>query len=354
MSSLVSVVVPTFNRAHVLQRAIDSVLAQGHREIEVIVVDDGSTDDTSDLVQRVYVEDKRVHYVGLPHGGVSVARNAGIGLATGGFIAFLDSDDAWQPWHLSLQLAALDKHPEVGLVWTDMEAVDASGAVVATSYRTEHMSAWRNFTLDDLFASSFPLTSLGVDLPTGADGGRLYVGDIFSKLILGALIHTSSVVLRRERLDDVGRFDELMPTGEDYEFYLRVCRAGPVAFADVADTRYQIGTRDRLSGPAMSLAIAKAYLQVLDATLARDGDRITLPPSTIAAARAYAHRWVGEVHLQEGSAGMARRHLAESLRLRPAQPRAFVLLGLALLPRGLFQLIVRWRRRVKNRLPVLA
>jgi hypothetical protein len=176
----------------------------------------------------------------------------------------------------------------------------------------------------------------------------LYVGDIFSQLILGALIHTSSVVLRRERLDAVGRFDERMPTGEDYEFYLRVCRAGPVAFADVADTRYQIGTRDRLSGPAMSLAIATAYHQVLDATLARDRDRITLPPSTITAARAYAHRWVGEVQLQGGSAAEARRHLAESLRLRPAQPRTFALLGLAVLPRGVFRGVIRMARRTKK------
>jgi hypothetical protein len=86
----------------------------------------------------------------------------------------------------------------------------------------------------------------------------------------------------------VGRFDDRLSPGEDYEVLLRVCREGPVTFADIADIRYRVGTLDRLSERAMTLPIARTYLQVLDATLARDRDRMSLSPGMIMVDRSYA------------------------------------------------------------------
>jgi glycosyltransferase involved in cell wall biosynthesis len=343
MFAKVSVIIPTFNRGPVLAGAVDSVLAQLVREIEVIVVDDGSTDGTRELVQERYGHERRVRYVYQPNAGASAARNAGLDLANGAYIAFLDSDDAWKPWHLTLALAVFDRFPEAGLLWTQTEFVNAEGIVVSSSSLATLMSAYEYFTLDDLFAYSSPLSDFEIELPEEARDRRVYVGDIFSPMVMGNLILTSSSVMRRERLVTVGRFDEGLTVGEDYEFFLRTCRAGPVAFIDVDDVRYRIGTFDKLGGRRSALTMARAYLSVLDTTLARDKDRITLPASLISTARIHAYRWVGELELLAGSHRAARARFADALRIRPAQPSLIGLFFITFLPHSAFRLMVSSR-----------
>ncbi len=99
-SSLVSVVIPTYNRADCLAQTLSSVFAQTHREIEILLVDDGSTDGTRALVERCWSGDSRLRYIQQPNGGVSAARNRGMREARGAYIALLDSDDSWMPWKL--------------------------------------------------------------------------------------------------------------------------------------------------------------------------------------------------------------------------------------------------------------
>src|SRR5438477_5016826 len=111
MSDLVTAIIPSFNRAHCIARAVDSALNQTHSPVEVVVVDDGSTDGTGDLMSRVYGSNARVRYVRQQNRGVSAARNVAIGLARGDYIAFLDSDDTWEPWKLQLQLGCLRSLP---------------------------------------------------------------------------------------------------------------------------------------------------------------------------------------------------------------------------------------------------
>src|SRR5205814_4707411 len=105
MSALVSVILPTFNRAHCIGQAIDSALQQTYRDLEVIVVDDGSTDETHQLIKRKYGDLESVKYIFQENMGVGAARNTAIRAAKGEFIAFLDSDDIWKPWKIELQLA---------------------------------------------------------------------------------------------------------------------------------------------------------------------------------------------------------------------------------------------------------
>jgi GT2 family glycosyltransferase len=348
-SPAISVVIPTFNRQQMLGEAMASVRAQGFEDLEAIVVDDGSSDGTRALVEAVVAADPRFRYHHQPNGGAASARNAGLDLARGDLIAFLDSDDAWQPWHLELMVACLARLPEAGLVWTDMAAVDGGGAVTARRALRSTLSAYRYFSNDQLFASSVPLSELGVEIPAEDRDRRLYQGDVFSPMVMGNLVLPSSVLMRRARLDEVGRFDEHLVTGEDYEFFLRACRAGQVAFADLVDVRYRVGTSDRLSGPAMGLPIARAYLTVLERTLEQDAGRITLPPELITEARGYANRWVGETELLAGSPRAARPHLATAFRLGQQRARMVALLGLSFLPRAALTRISRVRRRMRGR-----
>lgn len=348
MSPTVSVIIPTFNRVRFVVEAIASVLAQTMSDVEVLVIDDGSTDGTRESISTRFADEPRVSYRYQTNAGVTVARNAGLDVATGEYVAFLDSDDAWQPWHLTLTLAALDRESTAGLIWTETDFVDADGTTTATAALTTLLSAYRYFSKDDLFSASSPLAELSTDFPVRYGDHRLYVGDIFSPMLMGNLVLTSSVVMRRERLEAVGRFDERLRVGEDYDFFLRACRVGPVAFADIPDVRYRIGTPDKLGGPRTALAMSQAYQRVLEATLERDRTRVTLPPSMIEVARVRAHRWVGEMELLAGTPRLARAHFAEALRIRSQEPWIIVLALLTFLPTSLFRAFVATRRRLKR------
>src|SRR4051812_14761864 len=126
-TGLVSVLIPTYNRAREVVVAIESALRQTYSNIELIVVDDGSTDDTRRLIAGY---DDRVRYLYQENAGVSAARNFAMRHARGEFLAFLDSDDVWKNWRIESQVAALRRHPEAGLAWTDMTAVDDTGRVI--------------------------------------------------------------------------------------------------------------------------------------------------------------------------------------------------------------------------------
>ncbi|MGI8557745.1 MAG: glycosyltransferase family 2 protein, partial [Solirubrobacteraceae bacterium] len=202
---LVSVIIPTHNRASQVTGAIDSVLAQTHRDLEVIVVDDDSPDDTRCVITTRYKAEPRVVYIWQEHAGVAHARNRGLEQASGEALAFLDSDDAWLPWKLALQLACLDRVPEAGMIWTDMNAVDAAGNLVPGSSLRDILSF--RFGLDELFHERIPLAELPA-APPGLRERSLYVGDIFAKMVIGNLVLPSAVLMTRARLECVGTFDE--------------------------------------------------------------------------------------------------------------------------------------------------
>ena len=198
--NLVSVVVPTYNRAYCLRRTLDSALAQSHRSLEILVVDDGSTDETGSMVRELCGSDQRVKYVRQENRGVSAARNRGMSLAQGDYIAFLDSDDVWKPWKLETQLACFRGRPEVVMVWTDMEAIDSEGRITCPRYLRKMYSAYEWFRHEDLFPHTYLLAQIAPELQdmTGAGGGTLSVGDIYSPMLMGNLVHTSTVVVRRQ------------------------------------------------------------------------------------------------------------------------------------------------------------
>jgi len=125
-SPRVSVVIPTYNRAHFLAEAIESVLAQTFRDWEMIVVDDGSTDDTPRVVERY---GGQLTYLRQPHLGTSAGRNAGIARARGQFVAFLDDDDVWLPGKLAAQLEVFERYPQAGIVGCGESLMDPSGRV---------------------------------------------------------------------------------------------------------------------------------------------------------------------------------------------------------------------------------
>jgi len=344
---LVSVVIPAYNRAALLLQAVDSVLAQSYAAHEVLIVDDGSTDGTREAVASRFGSNPKVRYFHQTNAGVSAARNRGLREAGGEFVAFLDSDDAWLPGKLDAQVAVLRALAQAGMVWSDMRAVDDAGKVLHERYLRIMYHAYRYFPKPSgLFSRESTLADAGV--PAGGLPGdtRVFTGDIFGPMVLGNLVHTSTVLLRRSRREQVGFFDEAYRTGEDYKFHLHTCRAGPVAFIDAPTILYRVGREDALSSAKNLLPIARNYLATLETTLREDRKAITLPAELLDRCLAETHAWVGSEYLAAGQKAKGREHLLKSLKIRPTRA-TFALLAKSFAPDSVVR-AVRARRAARR------
>ncbi|MCK9985524.1 MAG: hypothetical protein AzoDbin1_01996 [Azoarcus sp.] len=192
----VSVIIPAWNAAWCVGRAIDSVFAQEYRDFELIVVDDGSTDDTA-AVLATYAD--RLQVVTKPNGGMSSARNAGIRAARGLYLAFLDADDRWLPYKLARQVAMLGSHPELAFCAAVATIEDLQG-------RT--LGEWR-----------------------GAQGRTADVAEVFENhtAVAGG---ASAVLARRDLVTRLGGFDETLAGAEDTDLWIRLAAHGGFACID--------------------------------------------------------------------------------------------------------------------------
>jgi glycosyltransferase involved in cell wall biosynthesis len=344
---LVSVVIPAYNRSTLLIEAVNSVLAQSYSAHEVVIVDDGSTDGTREAVAARFGANPKVRYFRQENAGVSAARNRGLREAAGEFIALLDSDDAWLPGKLEAQLAVLRLWPEAGMVWTDMRAVDDDGKVLHSKYLRIMYHAYRFFPgPGDLFAKEARLVDVWKPVQSFPEDARAFAGNIFGPMVLGNLVHTSTVLLRRSRREQAGFFDESYRTGEDYKFHLHTCRAGPVAFIDAATVLYRVGRADALSSAKNLLPIARNYLETLETALREDRAAITLPAEVVSRCLAETYAWVGSEYLADGQKSRGREFLLKSLRTQPTSG-TFALLAKSFVPEFVAR-AYRARRRAKR------
>jgi glycosyltransferase involved in cell wall biosynthesis len=329
-TGLVSAVIPTHNRAQIIGRALESALAQTHGDIQVIVADDGSSDDTRTVAESYGA---RVTYVRQANAGVSAARNFGMRHARGEFIAFLDSDDSWEPWKIEAQVAALRRHPEAGLVWTDMAAVDDSDRLINARHLRAMYAAYEKVDIERTLRQVDTLGGLSPGAPRAFSSAAVREGDLFGGILLGNLIHTSTVLFRRSWCEQTGGFDESFArAGEDYEFYIRLCSRGPVVFIDAPSTVYRIGAVDQLTAPSMMLEIARNNLRAIQKWIPRSAARIGLPRKVVRRRFAESFAWVGEEELGAGHRWNAVRSLTESLAIMPGLDRRAILLGSCVLP----------------------
>ena len=191
---IVSVIIPTYNRAAYVGQAIESVCRQTLQEWELMVVDDGSTDQTREVVAH-YLTDRRIRYLSQTHQERSAARNLGIVSSSAPYVALLDADDFWMPDKLAKQVTAMAQHPKVGLCYTLIRQVDEQGR-----------------TLDPI------------------RDGRARAGRILSYVLQDNCIGTSSVLIRRHCLGRSGLFDTSLPAygREDWDLWIRLTRWYPV------------------------------------------------------------------------------------------------------------------------------
>lgn len=197
----VSIILPTYNRAYCIERAVNSILSQTYSDWELLVIDDGSEDDTERIVAGIAASDARVHYHRQPvNRGVAAARNEGIRQARHKYIAFQDSDDIWKRDKLEKQMRVFAENPNVGLVYCTYEGTKQDGTVVKVP-----------------------------DSSGGADHLR---GSLYELLLQRNVIGAPTVVLRRECIEKNGMFDENLTCLEDWELFLRIARKEEIGYVE--------------------------------------------------------------------------------------------------------------------------
>ncbi len=310
---LVSVIMPAYNRETFIADAANSVLAQDYPALELIVVDDGSTDRTKEIL-RDYGD--RILLLEQQNAGPAVARNRGLDRARGELIAFLDSDDLWLPGKIAAQVRHLQAHPEIGLVYGNWACWEADGE------GRFHMP------------SAEPVRDLDVE-----EAPR---GWIYNDLLLDCVVLTSTVMVRRSVVDTVGRFDPTLLRGQDYDYWLRVSRV-----ARVHKLRAVVALYRQHAGMIASRYPDRNFeLEVLERAQRNWGlegpDGRETAPSVLRRRLARLAFGFGYRHFWNGRPDIALSSFARSVRYHPAQLRSWVYLALGA---GKYALKGAWRRR---------
>lgn len=303
--SIVSTVIAAYNAAAWIEQTVGSVLAQTHPPKEVIVIDDGSTDDTRERVGRF---GDAVRYVYQENRGSAAARNHGIRLARGRYVAFLDHDDLWEPTKLEIQMGAMQSGEPAVWSYTDALSIDADTG------RTLHRS--------------------GQLVP-------LREGDVLRPLLLGNFIPFSTVVVERRVFDEIGGFDESGTLRDlDWHMWLRIAARYPVRCIDQPLVRYRIHP-GQMSNTADLDATLRSRLSVIESLAATAPERVG---DIRRAAAANAYFMVGRKWLNREERDRARRSLGSAIRHRPLHvPYWGYFLG-TLIPRPVLRLIGGVRR----------
>ncbi|UFS69439.1 glycosyltransferase [Geomonas sp. RF6] len=321
----ISVIIPCYNAEKYLGEAIESVLSQSVPPYEVLVVDDGSTDRTPDVVRRFGA---RVRYLARANGGVSSARNAGIGATTGRNLVFLDSDDLLMPDALRTLASALAAHRGAGIAFGLFHQFEEDPAkpLPSSPYVAQQIEKTPHDTLPD--------------------GTYLYEG-LFSALLRGRFIPIGGTMVRRCVVEAVGAFDERFHVGEDRDLWLRatvifpfICVNRPVLnrrihSSNLSSIRYQQLYNDFNIEIARKLIAAFPEMQ--------QDDQAYLRQMAAECSRVSARHFLGE-----GKATVARNYVLEYGRWQGWHSEAAFLLALSLVPDSLLAPIARLREKMVN------
>jgi glycosyltransferase involved in cell wall biosynthesis len=207
----ISVVIPTYNRGALIEKTVASVLAQDlpPEEVEVLIVDDGSTDDTWDVLQQLYGENPRIRLFHLENGGVARARNFGLQEARGEFIAYLDHDDLWLPQKLRLQRDKMQKNPRVGLVYCNWLAVDEENQPMPKILQLTQHAWWRPKQ-----GQAFPWILMPHPL----------------EFLRNPISSMSFPLLRTQIVRDLGGFDPQTVPSDDWDLWIRLAKISRFAY----------------------------------------------------------------------------------------------------------------------------
>lgn len=297
----VSVVIPTYNRAHLVGRAIQSVLNQTYQDFEIIVVDDGSTDNTEEVVKSF--NDPRIRYIRHDQNrGGSAARNTGIKMARGEYIAFQDSDDEWLPEKLEKQMRVFENAPaEVGVVYTGFWRIEGDRRTYIPSDKISQKE-----------------------------------GNIQGELLKGNFVTTQATVLKKECFEKAGMFDQRLPRFQDWELFIRIskyyefkCIDEPLVISYF--TPISISSNQRAQVEAYGLILEKHYQDIAKSR-------------KLLARHQYAF---GNLLCQNGDLNQGRDYLIKAVKSYPLNIKYLVAALASLLGEDAYAKVVKLKRKIR-------
>jgi hypothetical protein len=258
----VSIILPTYNRAHLIERAIKSALINMEPGDELIVVDDESTDNTREVLKPY---DERLRYFYIKNQGAGAARNFGIEQARFPLAAFLDSDDEWFEHKLYFQRRLMEARPEVLFCFSNFAVTDIAG-----KEHRRHLVSWNDDHRhwDEILGPGGMISEI-TQLPEGIPDFRFHVGDIGPMEMQNPYILTSTMIARREEAGRNLRFAEDLPTYEDLECFGKLSLAGKAAYLDT-ETAWQHGHSGERLTDHLGITSMRANLVILERVWGRD------------------------------------------------------------------------------------
>lgn len=301
----VSVIIPTYQCGNYISRAIESVLAQTYRDYEIIVIDDGSTDNTHQVLTRY---DGQICLIEQKNQGVATARNSGILRSNAELFAFLDADDYWLPDKLAQQITLMDQDPSTGLVYSDMYFAK--------------------------YSKPLPINYFSLVQPQK--------GNVFPSLFLNNFIPTSTVVVRRTSLDMTRLFDPRFSPCEDYDLWLRIARNWRIDFTNQPLAYYDIreGSLSR-----NDLRMILSLLAVKQSILASEPDMLRLPEQNLENGYYKSYFRAGRLFLMNNDRWMARFMINQYKNKRGSSIRYRLMIILTYLPAPLLTFLLKvWEK----------
>ncbi len=237
---LVSVVIPVYNAASTICETVDSVLRQTYQHTEIVIVNDGSTDETAAVLAQY---GDRITVIHQSNAGLASARNTGCGAARGEFIALLDADDRCVPERIAVQVAVMQNFDNLVLCSTEFSSFDASGPI-SPRYARQYYSTLTRASegANSLYAGHQEITVAGTVFP-------VHIGNVYKHLVFGNFIHPPTLLFSSQTPKLVGPFDESLGGQTDWEWIIRASRTGLCAYIDSPMLEYRISPA-QMSSPS--------------------------------------------------------------------------------------------------------
>lgn len=330
---------PVYNRAEYLDEAIGSVLAQTYDHLELIVVDDGSTDESPAIVERwvareAAAERNRVRLVRQTNAGPSAARNRGVRASTAEYIAFCDSDDIQHPFRIAAQVAAIERTPNAGVVFGEISTYRGGEVVSERMLRNRRLGPTRHDFQTELelaFGPGTRLDAAGIPVPEQYQGCRVYAGWAASLIAQMHLAWACCSMYRRSALEAVGGFDPSLQSYEDWHVSAMVSKRNELVFLDVPLLLYRLHEGQLTNDMEMGV---KAHLRVAQEMWRNDSAFYAAHKELVDRVIGSAHWRLATFHAERGDWSKAAEGFFRSVRANPRQKRAYVdLLKAALLAR---------------------
>ena len=338
MSPAVSVILPTHNRAHLLKRAVVSVLCQLSEQDELIVVDDGSTDNTREVLDEFK---DRIRYVRTPGLGAGAARNTGVRKASNPLVAFIDSDDEWLPGKMEIQRAFMAAMPDILFCFTNFSFREAEE--LGGTHKHFNLVSWsKDFrSWDEILAPGQKISTI-IDLPAGFEDFMFHVGSMCVQELCANYINVNTLVVRREEAGDALYFAEDTHTYEDWECFGRLACAGKAAYL-----HFESACQHSHGGPRLTDAhvteCARARVKILPRVWGADKEFLQEYGEIYQRILDEERLTLLDGLLVRGETEEARQHLRQ-IKCPVSLARKF----LATLPGGITRNLLTLRRKIKN------